>query len=236
MSPRKMSQVLGGVRSFLQAMPFLRAFTDNMLAFIQRCHQGWDVSHPIPESLKAEVRELKSLLLGWKGRPFSQSQPVRTIHSDSSDWAWAGVDCKGNLVRDFWRQQSTWHINLKELAASVKAVKSLARQGEHIQLAVDNTVCQSYLTKTGGRLASHNLLIRDLFKWCQNKQISMKVVRVKSADCWADAPSRWPDRNDYALNRNLFLFLQETFAPWVQPAVDIFASPSNSQLQRFVSR
>ena len=83
MSPRKMSQVLGGVRSFLQAMPFLRAFTDNMLAFIQKCHQGWDVCHLIPQDLKAEVRELKTLLLEWKGRPLSQGQPVRTIHSDS---------------------------------------------------------------------------------------------------------------------------------------------------------
>ena len=235
-SPRKMSQVLGGVRSFLQAMPFLRAFTDHMLSFIQKCHWGWDISHPIPESLKAEVRELKVLLQQWAGRPFSQAPPVRTIHSDSSDWAWAGVDCQGNLVRDFWRQQADWHINLKELAASIRSVKSLARPGESICLAVDNTVCQSYLSKTGGRLASYNALIRDLFHWCQGRKISLQIQRVKSADCWADSPSRWPDKNDYALNRELFQFFQKSFSEWVRPTVDVFASPSNTQLPLFISR
>ena len=35
LTPRKMAAILGQFRSFLMAMPFLRAFTDQMLAFIR---------------------------------------------------------------------------------------------------------------------------------------------------------------------------------------------------------
>jgi hypothetical protein len=50
MSPRKMSAILGQVRSFLVAMPLLRSFTDMMLAFIRKQQVwGWDMEHPIPK-------------------------------------------------------------------------------------------------------------------------------------------------------------------------------------------
>ena len=44
---RKMAAILGTVRSFLTALPFLRAFTDQMRAFVslQQKH-GWDQKLP----------------------------------------------------------------------------------------------------------------------------------------------------------------------------------------------
>ena len=56
MSCRKMAAILGQVRSFLTAMPFLRAFTDKMLLFVRR-HQfiGWDHPLEVPSELRQEV-------------------------------------------------------------------------------------------------------------------------------------------------------------------------------------
>ena len=71
MTCRKISAILGSLRSFLPAMPILRSFTDNMLNFIQRVRQlGWDHQVPIPQDLKQEVRDLNVITLGWQGGPF----------------------------------------------------------------------------------------------------------------------------------------------------------------------
>ena len=71
MTCRKMAAILGQVRSFLTAMPFLRAFTDTMLAFVnQHLWEGWDTRLPLPLCLKLEVRDINNLMHIWKGRSF----------------------------------------------------------------------------------------------------------------------------------------------------------------------
>ena len=51
MSPRKIAAILGVVRSFLTAMPFLRAFNNHMLAFIELQSQfSWDSPLRVPPS------------------------------------------------------------------------------------------------------------------------------------------------------------------------------------------
>ena len=69
MSTRKMSAILRSVRAFLTAMPFLRAFTDQMVQFVKlQKYQGWDKKLPIPSELQEQVRELNGLMEKWKGR------------------------------------------------------------------------------------------------------------------------------------------------------------------------
>ena len=91
MSCRKMAAILGALRSFLMATPFLRVFTDQMCHFVQ-LHQfrGWDHPLTIPASLQEEVRQLNVLTQTWKGRPFQGQVAVRHLHSDSSQvgWGW----------------------------------------------------------------------------------------------------------------------------------------------------
>ena len=75
MTPRKMSAILGVVRSFLMAIPHLRAFTDLMVQFVARGQvggRGWDSPHPILAELTDQVREIKDLLASGYGRPFEK--------------------------------------------------------------------------------------------------------------------------------------------------------------------
>lgn len=152
LSCRKMAAILGQVRSFLMAMPFLRAFTDTMVQFVSVSKTlGWDHHALIPEILQNQVREIKTLTTKWAGRPFLEGKCDRHLHSDSSTHAWGGVDLKtGVFVQEFWRERSTLHINVKELEAAIATIKSLARPKEKVILSVDNTVAFSYLKKKGG--------------------------------------------------------------------------------------
>ena len=81
-----MAAILGVVRSFLTAMPFLRAFTAEMMHFVQhQKNSGWDSKHPVLESLQIQVREVKNLMETWEGRTLGGLIPVRELHLDSSD-------------------------------------------------------------------------------------------------------------------------------------------------------
>ena len=100
MTCSKMAAILGNIRSFLMAMPFLRAFTDHMLAFVNKQgYLGWDSPLEIPSALQQEVRELNQWTSSWTGRPFQEKVVVRKLHSDSSNHGWAGVDIvQGTVV------------------------------------------------------------------------------------------------------------------------------------------
>ena len=57
MSCRKMAAILGATRSFLMAMPFLRAFTDKLVQFVMHEKKiGCDRKIEIPQELKNKVR------------------------------------------------------------------------------------------------------------------------------------------------------------------------------------
>ena len=207
-SCRKMAAILGVVRSFLVALPFLRAFTDLMVHFVNQ-HQnfGWDFKNQIPEELRAQIREVKTILETWVGRPFqTQEKPQRELHSDSSTHAWAGLDLKsGKFVQEFWRGKASLHINVKELEAAIATVKSLARPRKKFLLSVDNLVAYTYLTKGGGRKRHFNQIMRPFLKWCLENQIFLSVQWVPSQEMKADTLSRWSyDRGDYTLDRNFF--------------------------------
>ena len=239
MTCRKMAAILGNVRSFLMAMPFLRAFTDHMMAFVnQQGHWGWDVPLEIPETLQQEVRDLKNLTEQWNGRPFQERTIMRQLHSDSSNHAWAGIDVQtGTVVQEFWRERNGLHINVKELEAAIQTTKSLAKQGEIVHLSVDNSVAFAYLTRGGGKLPHFNKLMRDFWTWIMKNKIQVKTTLIKSQEDQADYWSRVPqDRGDYKLDRNLFLHLQSKMCKFINPKIDMFASPGNHQLEQFVAR
>ena len=68
-------------------------------------------------------------------------------------------------------------------------------------------------------------------------KITLSVSLLPSALCLADALSRVPkDRGDYKLHPPVFQQTLRFFSRWVQPTLDMFASPGNRQLERFACR
>ena len=66
----------------------------------------------------------------------------------------------------------------------------------------------------------------------------LKVQQVKSSEDLADGPRRWSkDKRDYTMDEKKFHdLLQKMKKAKKHPQVDMFASPGNHQLQKFVSR
>jgi hypothetical protein len=239
MSCRKVSAILGSLRSFLPAMPFLRAFSDMLVQFInQHTFFGWDKALPLPDTLKSQVRDLGKMLSDVRGRSLDKKCTVTKLHSDASDTGWGGIDLqKGTWVQEFWRKDQSLHINVKEIRAAISTVRSLAKPGDHVHLSVDNVVAYTYLKKGGGRKPHLNMLIRPFLEWALKNQVTMDVNLIRSQECLADPLSRFSqDKGDYTLDQNVFAQLLHIMAPHISPQVDMFASPGNHKLQKFVSR
>ena len=201
-------------------------------------HKGMGYPLSVSQELKTQVRELNIIMTKWKGRPLIEKVPIRKLQSDASNTGWAGLDLIGkNCVHEFWRSEGHLHINVKELHAAMATVQSLAKPGEEVHLDVDNSVAYSYMKKMGGRKLHLNALMRPFLKWCAEKRIQLHVNQVKSAEMQADTLSRWSfDHGDYSLNPKIFKNILHIFYPKVIPEIDMFASPGNRKLTKFVSR
>ena len=92
------------------------------------------------------------------------------MHSDSSQWAWAGVNLTSHeVVQEFWRGQNI-HINIKELEAAMHTIKSFAKTNDVIKACVDNQVAFAYLNKWGGRLSHFNKRLKPFLMCCLLKK------------------------------------------------------------------
>jgi hypothetical protein len=90
LSCRKIASILGQVRSYLVALPFLRLVTSTLKDFSDQARfQGWDKKILIPQDLKTQLLELNQLLFPGSGRNFL-SKVDRELHSDSSTSGWGG--------------------------------------------------------------------------------------------------------------------------------------------------
>ena len=132
--------------------------------------------------------------------------------------------CKNRLYRPIILQGQKGPPDQCKRVGGSNTVKSLAHQGEHVCLKVDNSVTFWYLQKGGGRIPSLNGMIRPFIKWCMDKHITLQVLQAKSSEDLADGPSRWgKDRGYYTLDRALFQVLRQRMCKHIKPRVDMFA-------------
>ena len=116
-------------------------------------------------------------------------------------------------MQDFWGENKSLHINLKELEAAAHTVRSLAKPKERVVLHVDNSVTYSYLSRGGGRLPHLNVILRPLRVWCVKHHVHPDLRLVTSQQDQADFWSRpKQDHGDYTLDRKVFLKLLTVLA------------------------
>ncbi|KAJ8910171.1 hypothetical protein NQ315_006019 [Exocentrus adspersus] len=118
-----------------------------------------------------------------------------TIFSDASLTGW-GIVCGEDKVSGLWseQQEKLMHINILKLKEAFFWLKCFAndRRNCSILLRIDNTTAISYINKMGGvRYHMLNNLAREIWQWCELRNINILASYIKSCDnTEADAQSR----------------------------------------------
>ena len=144
---RKVASILGQVRSYLVALPFLRLVTDQLLQF-SNLHKtkGWDHGVPLADEFRQQVVELETYLHPGFARKFFT--PLREICIPTVPRRVGGV---GPGVRSI---DSRFLATPKNFAHQLQRVGGCSGHGEKFgssrrvhQIECDNTVAYIYLKK-----------------------------------------------------------------------------------------
>lgn len=182
-------------------------------------------------------------LMWWITGIEKSFNPIRTdkydtvIYSDASRTGW-GAACDGETAGGNWNaSQLQNHINYLELKAAFYALKTFANHlyDCNILLRVDNSTALSYINRMGGVRFTHlNELSREIWQWCEQRNLNIFASYIKSADnVEADRASRdlkidteW-ELADYAF--------EQIVKSLGSPEFDLFASMQNHKCERYAS-
>jgi len=149
-SCRKMPAILGGQELF-SSHAFLMGFHRPNAQFYKKKTGNWlgqkAKNLPVPSPGSAGFGKDNARMERQK---FSRKDPSKSFafRFQQFCWGWKGYK-NGGKVQEFWRDQKGLHINVKELKSSISVLKSLAKEGELVELVVDNALAFSYLKKGG---------------------------------------------------------------------------------------
>lgn len=181
-------------------------------------------------------------LLWWKDNIYTTSSYMRTsnfkleIYTDASRTGWGSV-CGENSTGGQWKAvEKEHHINYLELLAVLLGLKSYAAHESDcaILLRVDNTTAISYINRMGGIQFPHlNDLSKQIWQWCETRNIILYASYVNTKDNRADIESRKtnPD-TEWELSCHAFQTIVRRFG---KPEIDLFASRANAKSAIFVS-
>ena len=171
-------------------------------------------------------------------QPIILLSPNKIITTDSSDFGW-GIWSGGDHSQGLWsREETRWHINLKELMAGFIGLKLYANGQPyltHISLQMDNMTACHYINHLGGT-GSVNLcmLALKMWKWCRQRNIHISAVYIPGQlNFIADILSRLINLNsEWKLNPAIF---RQICVIYTTPDLDLFATRANNQVQKFIS-
>lgn len=178
----------------------------------------------------------------WKENIFTTFHSLKytdykyEIFTDASQIGWGAV-CGDKKVNGRWKEvERDYHINFLELLAVFLGLKSLVDNESNcaILLRVDNTTAISYVNRMGGIRFPHlSNLAREIWQWCESRNIWLFTSYINTKNNCADAESRKinPD-TEWELSDNVFRDIIKLFG---RPEIDLFASRSNAKCKTFIS-
>lgn len=159
------------------------------------------------------------------------------IYTDAAMTGWGAV-CYDAKINGKWKPtEKQFHINHLELLAAFLGLKSFVNNESDcaILLRIDNTTAISYINRMGGVQFPHlNDLTRDIWQWCERRNIWLLASYVNTKENCADAESRKinPD-TEWELSDNAFREIKQVFG---SPDIDLFASRHNAKCNMYISR
>lgn len=173
-------------------------------------------------------------------KPISLGKMNRRIETDSSLLGYGGHDVTHDMeFSGSWSEQEKQnHINYLELKAAFLCIKFFCEDvtNEHIYLFLDNTVALKYISKMGGRKPLLNRLARQLWQWCENRNIWISPFHIPGKlNVRADKLSRNKKCNEdmeWALEQEIY---EKISCKMGASCIDLFASTKNHKHRIYVS-
>lgn len=207
----------------------------------------WDQSSG-PPSAPIPVRDATRIAVHWwrdghvlrAGVPLHRPEPQAVVYTDASQQGWGGLlESPQREVRGSWdSEESSLHINVKELLAVHHTLRSLLEQvrGRVVMVATDNTTVVAYVNNQGGT-RSRQLLeaTLSLFEFAEQEGIQLLCRHIPGRlNVLADDLSRAGQvrPTEWTLNPRT---VNGLWHHWEKPLIDLFATRKNRQLPMFVS-
>lgn len=236
---REFSQLIGVLTAACPAVKYGWLYTkilerQKYLALL-RNNDNFEAKITLPKVIKEDLD-------WWRLNIATTSNSMRTVgyklevYTDASRSGWGAV-CGEHRASGKWRaEEAEHHINYLELLAAFLGLKSFAHNyaNTSILLRVDNTTAISYINRMGGIQFPHlNDLTRSIWRWCEERNITIFASYVNTKNNWADAESRKvnPD-TEWELSPNAFQTITRQLG---YPTIDLFASRANAKCEVYVS-
>ena len=223
--------------AILPAPPYYRSLQYDLIKVIT--HGSYEQHVFLQEQTNLDLQWWVKESPSWNSAPILPMRISLEISSDASLHGWGAATDKDRAHGTWTLQETQLHINLLELRAAFFSLKIFAHQliNASVLIHIDNVTAIRFINKRGG---THSPLLCweaiNLWRWAMERNLSIQAEYIPGREnTIADALSREEevDWSDWRLDLSLFLEITHHFA--IQPAIDLFASRTNTQLPTYVS-
>ena len=174
-------------------------------------------------------------------RPVSFGPMHRRIETDSSGEGYGGHDVTNNSEHSGrWSvEEKQFHINYLELKAAFLCIQHFCENAsnEHVYLFIDNTVALKYISKMGGRKPLLNALAKQIWAWCESKNIWISAFHIPGRyNIRADELSRFKRKcstdMEWAMQQSIYDKIADKMG---KCDIDLFASRQTHKVATFIS-
>ena len=185
----------------------------------------------VSDELKNEILYWRFLdkwdgYVSWR----NESHKQILLASDASLFKYGAAilsgDKDGMLFGDFWDENDSRPIHLKEAEAVLKVLQSLgdSLKNHRVDLYSDNKAVICSWENQGGKDGALNAVIKTIFDYVLLLNINLNLHYVPSNLNKADEPSRSLNMTDSMLSKTAWDYVQQIFGPH---SVDLMAMDSN---------
>ncbi|VDI64552.1 Hypothetical predicted protein, partial [Mytilus galloprovincialis] len=231
---KTLQRFAGKCISFVLAIPGSRLYSREVNRAVGIAFKN---SRPIKiyNELRAEI-SMWRFLDNWTGcAPWRDEKHLQVVlASDATPYKWGSFlvhQGKTKEFGDFWiqGQNSEEAIHVKEAFALLNTLKSVQSQlmDHRVDAFCDNMAVVKAWENQGGRDPSLNAVLKDIFYFTHEFNISLHVHFIASADNPADKESRRMSKADAKLSDEYWRFVEDKFGPH---SIDLMALDSNVML------
>ena len=239
MPARMLASLIGRIMSMSLALgPVTRLMTRSLYATLNS-KVAWCQRLSLTPAAREELTFWFNEVSKFNGQDiWPKPSAVRVVYSDASATGFGGytVEHGALIANGQWSAEeaecsSTW----RELRAVKMVLESfqLKLNNEHIKWFTDNQNVVR-IVQYGSRNAALQAEALAIFSMCVNNHIHIEPEWIpREQNQLADYYSRIVDYDDWMLNPAVFAWLDSLWGPHT---IDRFASPRNTQVERFNSR